>query len=123
MATVATTTPMIMTTAMLTTTPVTTAIPATTVTPATWYRAAAILPIAPSATIPTTRHPGRISATMVCGILAHKSKRRAAQTEPLFFYFYARNFPCSTLGPEWVESLSTHSSDGFSFGRLSWLAA
>jgi hypothetical protein len=34
---------------------------------------------------------------MVCGILAYKEKRRAAQTEPPFFY--------SMLGrrPEWVE--------------------
>src|ERR1700750_64851 len=103
MATVATTTPIIIATTTLTTTPVTTGTPATMGTPATrgtlatWYRAAAILLIAPSATSPTTRCPGRISATMVCGILAHESKRRAAQTEPLFFYFYARNFPCSTL--------------------------
>jgi hypothetical protein len=26
---------------------------------------------------------------MACGILVYKSKRRAAQTEPLFFYFYS----------------------------------
>jgi hypothetical protein len=37
------------------------------------YRAALILPIAPSVTRPTTRRPGPISAAMGCGILAHKN--------------------------------------------------
>src|SRR6202171_6048304 len=63
-------------------------------TAATWYRAAPILPIAPSVTGPTTRRPGRISATMVCGILAHKSKKRAAQTGRSFSMldtFHARH--------------------------------
>src|ERR1700687_4681908 len=83
MATVAPTTPIIMTTATLTTTP------ATTGTPAPRYRAALILPIAHSVTIPTTRRPGRISAMMVCGILVHKSKKKE-RLKPLFFY--ARHF-------------------------------
>src|ERR1700688_1567778 len=74
----ATTTPIIIATATLTTTP------ATTGTPAPWYRAALILPIAPSVTSPTTRRPGRISAAMVCGILAHNGKKRAAQNRSLF---------------------------------------
>src|ERR1700733_3304466 len=105
-ATGATMTPITTAITTLITTPVTRGTPATTGTrgttgtPATGYRAAAFLLTAPSATSPTTHRPGRISATMVCGILAHKSKRRAAQSEPLFFYFCARNFSCSTLGPE-----------------------
>jgi hypothetical protein len=49
--------------------------PATTWTQAAWYREAAILPIAPSVTRPTTRRPARISDTMVCNILAHKRKK------------------------------------------------
>src|SRR5712664_542466 len=87
MATVAPTTPIIITTTLLTMTPDTTG------TPAPWYRAAPILPIAPSVTSPTTRRQGRISAAMVGGILAHKSKKRAAQAA-----LYARHFPCSTIG-------------------------
>src|ERR1700737_5640953 len=92
------TTPILTTTATLTTTPDTTG------TPAPWYRAAPILPIAPSVTSPTTRRQGRISAAMVCGILAHKIKKRVAQ---------AALFLCSTLSmldnrPEWVESSKLH---------------
>src|SRR6266852_8150719 len=85
MATVATTTPII-TTTLLTMTPDTTG------TPAPWYRAAPILPIAPSVTSPTTRRQGRISAAMVCGILAHKIKKRAAQAALFFMLdtFHAR---------------------------------
>jgi hypothetical protein len=52
--------------------------PVTSGTRATWYRAVPIPRIAPSVTGPTTPRPGRISATMVCGILAYKSKKRAA---------------------------------------------
>src|SRR5882757_4057840 len=62
-----------------------------------------IRPIAPSVTSPTTRRPGRISATMVCGILAHKQKG-AAQAA----LFYARHFPWSTSDTEWVESSKLH---------------
>src|SRR5260370_42588397 len=78
--------------------------PATTGTPAPRYRAALILPIAPSVTSPTTRRPGRISATMVCGILAHKSKKRAAQ--PLFFMLDTYHGRQSAT--EWVESSKLH---------------
>src|ERR1700712_3653626 len=103
MATVATTTPMIMTTATLTT------IPATTGTPAPQYRAALILPIAPSVTSPTTRRPGPISAPMVCGILAHK-KQKKERLEPLFFMldtFHARQLAGGVGAPSFT-----------SFGRL-----
>src|ERR1700730_5560218 len=79
-ATTATTT-LITTITTTTGTPATTTdTPVTTGTPATWYRSVPIRPLAPSVTGPTTRRPGRISATMVCGILAHKGKKRAAQT-------------------------------------------
>src|ERR1700730_11212995 len=78
MATVATTTLTIITIATLTTTP------ATTGTLAPWYRAALILPIAPSVTSPTTRRPERISGAMVSGILARESKKRADQSRSFF---------------------------------------
>jgi len=42
-----------------------------------WYRAL-MLPIAPSVGRTTTGRPGSIWATMVSGVLAHKSKKRAA---------------------------------------------
>src|SRR6266851_8072795 len=84
---VAPTTPIIITTTLLTMTPDTTG------TPAPWYRAAPILPIAPSVTSPTTRRQGRISAAMVCGILAHKIKKE--RLKPLSFY--DRHFLCWTL--------------------------
>jgi hypothetical protein len=44
------------------------------------YRAALMLPIAPSVGRTTTRRPGRIWATMVSGVLAHKSIREASLT-------------------------------------------
>src|SRR5580692_11081384 len=62
----------------------TTDTPVTTGTPATWYRTVPIRPLAPSVTGPTTRRPGRISATTACGILAHKSEKGAAQTGRCF---------------------------------------
>jgi len=104
-------------TPVTTRTPATTGIPATTGTPATWYRAAAIRPIAPSVTSPTTRRPGRISATMVCGILAHKVKKKSGSNGALFFHFYARNFPCSALVRSGLK-VSTHPGR-FSFGAAS----
>src|ERR1700736_3562904 len=64
-----TTTPIIITTATLTTTP------ATTGTTAPLYPAALILRISHSITSPTTLCPGRVAATMVCDILAKKSKK------------------------------------------------
>src|SRR3979411_2275715 len=69
----------------------TTGTPVTTGPPAPWYRAAPILPIAPSVTSPTTRRPGRISATMVCGILAHK-KAKKERLVSLFFFFFSTYF-------------------------------
>src|ERR1700730_8910824 len=94
----ATTTPIIMTTAMLPTPP------ATMGTPTPWYRATLMLPIAPSIIRPTTRRPGRISATMVWCILAHKNKKRAALSRSLFMLdtFHARQ------SDEWVESSKLH---------------
>src|ERR1700738_2989316 len=65
--------------------------------------------MAPSFTSPTTRRPERISATMVSGILAHKSKKE--RLKPLFFY--ARQFPCSTIGRSGLTAPSFTS-----FGRL-----
>jgi hypothetical protein len=69
-----------------------------------WYRATLMLPIAPSVGCTTTRRPGRIWATMVSGVLAHKSKKRAAQ---------AALFLCSTLSmldnrPDQIESSKLH---------------
>src|ERR1700674_2730424 len=85
-ATTATTTLITIITTTTCTPATTTGTPVTTGTPAQWYRAVPILPIAPSVTSPTTRRPGRISATMVCGILAHKSKKKSGSNGPLFFY-------------------------------------
>jgi hypothetical protein len=82
--------------------------PATMGTPTPWYRAALILPIVPSVTS-TTRRPRRISATMDCGIVAHKSKNGEAEAA----LFYARHFPCSTIGRNGLRAPSFTS-----FGRL-----
>src|SRR5258708_35767212 len=70
-----------------------------------WYRMALMLPIAPIVGCTTTRRPRRIWATMVSGVLAHKSKKRAAQ---------AALFLCSTLSmldnrPDEMESSKLHS--------------
>src|ERR1700757_4689626 len=83
--------------AMVTTTP------AMMGTPTPWYRAALIRPIVPNVTS-TTRRPRRISATMDCGILAHKSKKGAAEAAP----FYARHFPRSTIGRRGLRSAKLH---------------
>src|ERR1700692_2089116 len=94
MAMVATTTPILI---LATTTPIIATAtlptpPATMGTPTPWYRATLMLPIAPSIIRPTTRRPGRISATMVWCILAHKNKKRAALSRSLFVLdtFHAR---------------------------------
>src|ERR1700722_15967262 len=88
-ATTATTTLITIITPTTDTPATTTDTPVTTGTPATWYRTVPILPLAPSVTGPTTRRPGRMPATMVCGILAHKSEKRAAQTAALFRVAYS----------------------------------
>jgi hypothetical protein len=55
------------------------------------YRATLLLPIAPSVGRITTGRPGSIWATMVCGVLAYKTKKE--WLKPLFFMpdtFHAR---------------------------------
>jgi hypothetical protein len=44
---------------------------------------------------------------MASGVLACKTKKE--RLKPLFFIFYAQNFPCSTNRPEWIESSKLHS--------------
>jgi hypothetical protein len=56
-----------------------------------WHRLVLLLPIAASVGRITTRRLGSIWATMVSGVLAHKSKKE--RLEPLFFMldtFHAR---------------------------------
>src|ERR1700737_2893789 len=93
------TTPIIMTTTTLTTTPAMMGIPATS------YRAAQILPIAPSVTSPMTLRPGHISAMMVSGILAYKLEKGAARTGRSFSMLETSMLDTR---PEWVESSKLH---------------
>jgi hypothetical protein len=51
---------------------------------------------------------------MVCGILAHKSKRRAAQTEPLLLFLCSKLYMAAFARSG--SKAAAHPSRGFSFG-------
>jgi hypothetical protein len=52
---------------------------------------------------------------MGSGVLAYKTEK-----EPLKRLFFARHFPCPTIGRSSREFRALHPSGGFSFGRLGW---
>jgi hypothetical protein len=63
-----------------------------------------------------TRRRGRISATMVCGILAKRNKEERLKRSRSF----SISIPCSKLFM--LDTRPENSPLGFSFGRLSWRA-